>query len=83
MALAFNMGTDLESILSNPIGQPLATVGERDSPLVAHSHSHLDILQQLRKAGNTCFVVLDHHRSVYDGHEHATRVLATGFRVLS
>ena len=26
MALVFNMGTDIESILSNPIGQPLATV---------------------------------------------------------
>lgn len=26
MALVFNMGTDLETILSNPIGQPLATV---------------------------------------------------------
>ena len=26
MALVFNMGTDLETIVSNPIGQPLATV---------------------------------------------------------
>ena len=26
VAITFNMGTDLESIVSNPIGQPLATV---------------------------------------------------------
>lgn len=26
MALVFNMGKDLEGILSSPIGQPLATV---------------------------------------------------------
>ena len=26
VAITFNMGTDLESILSSPIGQPLATV---------------------------------------------------------
>ena len=26
MAIVFNMGTDLAGILSNPIGQPLATV---------------------------------------------------------
>lgn len=28
MAIAFNMGTDLQGILSNPIGQPLATVSQ-------------------------------------------------------
>jgi hypothetical protein len=27
VALAFNMGTDIESILASPIAQPLATVG--------------------------------------------------------
>lgn len=26
VALAFNMGKDMESIVSNPIGQPMATV---------------------------------------------------------
>lgn len=38
MALVFNMGTDLENILSNPIGQPLATVSRCGRSQVVYSH---------------------------------------------
>lgn len=65
------MGKDIDSILSNPIGQPLATV--RVITPTVHSgltlRFMLDILQQLRKDRHTCFMGIHRDRAVHDGFE--------------
>lgn len=67
MALVFNMGTDLESIMSNPIGQPLATVRATGHIGGEVLTCFSDFFQQFRKTRNFSPVVFHYHRPVYDG----------------
>ncbi len=72
MAFAFNMGKDVESILSNPIGQPLAKVRicyhVRQRVRVTFG-MNIDIFQQLREDRNACFMGIHCDCTVYDGFE--------------
>jgi hypothetical protein len=65
VCIAFNMGTDMVSILSNPIGQPMATVSLFTSlRTTKFLISLIDHLQQSRFAQNPSNMELDHPNHV-------------------
>ena len=58
------MGTDIDTIMSSPIGQPMATVRFPVELFLLILDSGVDILQQLWYERDTCGMVYCRHDSV-------------------
>lgn len=66
--LAFYIGNDLDSVIGNPIGQPMATVSQGPGVVLGMKLiCMLDFLQQCRKAGNIGYLGIHDFDSLDDG----------------